>query len=322
MDTPNHFDHRIKARTGRIAKLIARAGVCSRREAERLIADARVSLNGKIVETPAVNVAETDVICVDGKPISLPQTARLWRYHKRKGEVTTRRDPQGRLTVFDRLPEDLPRLISVGRLDYNTEGLLLFTNDGALSRHLELPSTGWTRRYRVRVHGVPRPEALAALAKGIEIEGVRYGPVDARLERQQGSNAWLSIAIREGKNREVRRIMQHMGLSVTRLIRVSFGPFQLGELEPGQIEEVKPRQLAAQLGPKLAAEFGLQPLSSAKLKPKALDQREGKPKAPDNKKGKSRAAAKPVRPAAGHRRASQNKSAGAAAAAKRKRSGQ
>ncbi len=267
--------HIIKARTGRIAKVIARAGICSRRDAERLIAERRVTLNGVIVESPAINVGETDMVCVDGKPVEASEPARLWRYHKTKGRITTRRDPQGRPTIFDALPQDLPRLISVGRLDFNTEGLLLLTNDGALSRHLELPSTGWVRRYRVRVHGRVDPKALAALANGITIDGVRYGPIEARLEREQTSaNAWLSVALREGKNREIRRIMDHLGLKVTRLIRVSFGPFQLGDLPEGAIEEVKPRVLASQLGDTLAQSLGLKPAAAqarvaAKAQPRA-----------------------------------------------------
>jgi 23S rRNA pseudouridine2605 synthase len=255
--------HIIKARTGRIAKIIARAGICSRRDAERLIAERRVTLNGVIVESPAINVGETDTVCVDGKPVETSEPARLWRYHKRKGQITTRRDPQGRPTIFDALPQDLPRLISVGRLDFNTEGLLLLTNDGALSRHLELPATGWVRRYRVRVHGRVDPKALAALENGITIDGVRYGPIEARLEREQTSaNAWLSVALREGKNREIRRIMEHLGLKVTRLIRVSFGPFQLGDLPEGAIEEVTPRVLASQLGDTLAKSLGLKPAAA------------------------------------------------------------
>jgi len=269
--------HIIKARTGRIAKVIARAGICSRRDAERLIAERRVTLNGVIVESPAINVGETDMVCVDGKPVEASEPARLWRYYKTKGRITTRRDPQGRPTIFDALPQDLPRLISVGRLDFNTEGLLLLTNDGALSRHLELPSTGWVRRYRVRVHGRVDPKALAALENGITIDGVRYGPIEARLEREQTSaNTWLSIALREGKNREIRRIMDHLGLKVTRLIRVSFGPFQLGDLPEGAIEEVKPRVLASQLGDTLAKSLGLKPAAAqarvaVKAKPRHRD---------------------------------------------------
>ncbi len=232
----------------RIAKVIARAGVCSRREAERLIADGRVALNGQILDSPAVKVVPHDKITVDGKPIGDPTPTRLWRYHKPPGLVTTTRDEKGRATVFDRLPDDLPRVISVGRLDLNSEGLLLLTNDGALARQLELPKTGWVRRYRVRVRGRIDPEKLAPLDNGITIDGIRYGPVKAELEHQARSNAWLSIALREGRNREVRKLCEHFGWPVTRLIRVSFGPFQLGRLPRGAVAEVPTRVIRQQLG--------------------------------------------------------------------------
>ena len=241
----------------RIAKIIARSGLCSRRDAEKLIAEGRVTVNGALLASPAVNVTFRDRIAVDGKPLSTPEEARLWRYHKPKARVTTHRDPQGRPTVFDALPPEMPRVISIGRLDFNTEGLLLLTNDGALARHLEAPSTGWLRRYRVRVHGQVEQSALDALAAGVEIEGVRYGPIEAKLDRAQSSNSWLTLALREGKNREVRRIMEHLGVQVTRLIRVSFGPFILGELEPGAVAEVKRRILADQLGDEMAQTLGL-----------------------------------------------------------------
>ena len=236
----------------RIAKTMARSGLCSRRDAERLIAEGRVTLNGQRLASPAVNVSQKDTILVDGKPLSTAEPPRLWRYYKPRGRVTTHRDPQGRPTVFDALPEELGRVISIGRLDFNTEGLLLLTNDGALARHLESPSTGWLRRYRVRVNGKVEQSALDALADGIEIEGIRYGPIEGKLDRVQGANCWLTLGLREGKNREVRRIMDHMGLVVNRLIRLSFGPFGLGELEPGAVEEVKRRVLADQLGDDLA----------------------------------------------------------------------
>ena len=240
----------------RIAKLLARAGLCSRRDAERWIAEGRVAVNGEVLTTPAVLVGDNDDVRVDGKPLPEPERARLWRYHKPVGLVTTHRDEKGRPTVFDALPKELPRLISVGRLDLSSEGLLLLTNDGALARRLELPATGWVRRYKVRVHGEVDPERLAALANGIRIDGVAYGPIQAELERVQGSNAWIAMALTEGKNREVRRVLEQLGLQVTRLIRLSYGPFQLGSLERGSIAEVPRKALAEQLGtaaPKWAA---------------------------------------------------------------------
>jgi 23S rRNA pseudouridine2605 synthase len=241
----------------RIAKAMARAGLCSRREAERWIADGRVSVNGKILKTPAVEVTGEDRVLVDGRALPAAEAVRLWRYHKPKGLVTTHKDPQERPTVFAALPPDLPRVISVGRLDFNSEGLLLLTNSGALARHLELPATGWLRRYRVRAHGRVAQEALDALKGGVEIEGVRYGAIEATLDSVQGANAWLTVALREGKNREVRRILSHLGLEVNRLIRISYGPFQLLDLKPGTVEPVKRRVLAEQLGPRLAEEIGL-----------------------------------------------------------------
>jgi 23S rRNA pseudouridine2605 synthase len=232
----------------RIAKVLARAGVCSRRDAERWIVDGRVSVDGRVLATPAVTVTAANDIRVDGKPLPAPERPRLWRYHKRPGLVTSHRDDRGRPTVFDALPKDLPRLISVGRLDLNSEGLLLLTNDGALARRLELPSTGWLRRYKVRVHGEVRSERLAGLAMGITIDGVAYGPIRATLERHQGSNAWIAMALREGKNREVRRVLEYLGLQVTRLIRLSYGPFQLGNLARGAVDEVPQKVINEQLG--------------------------------------------------------------------------
>ena len=232
----------------RIAKHIARAGVCSRREAETRIADGRVTVNGELITSPALNVTAADRITVDGKPLPDREPARLWRYHKPRGLVVSARDEKDRQTIFDTLPANLPRVLSVGRLDMDSEGLLLLTNDGGLARHLELPSTGWSRKYRVRVQGHVNPEALEALADGITVDGIRYGEINARLDRQMPSNAWVNIAIREGKNREVRRIMEHLGHQVSRLIRVSYGPFQLGDLKSGGVELVKPRILADQLG--------------------------------------------------------------------------
>jgi 23S rRNA pseudouridine2605 synthase len=235
-------------RPERIAKLLARAGLCSRRDAERWITEGRVSVNGEVLKTPAVTVGNDSDIRVDGKPLPAPERPRLWRYHKPAGLVTSHRDEKGRPTVFGALPKELPRLISIGRLDLSSEGLLLLTNDGALARRLELPSTGWIRRYKVRVHGEVEPEELAALENGVTIDGVSYGPIRASLERQQRSNAWIAMALREGKNREVRRVLEHLGLRVTRLIRLSYGPFQLGNLERGRVAEVPKKVLAEQLG--------------------------------------------------------------------------
>jgi 23S rRNA pseudouridine2605 synthase len=235
-------------RPERIAKFLARAGLCSRRDAERWIADGRVSIDGTVLTTPAATVTAASQIRVDGKPVGAPDRPRLWRYHKQKGLVTTHRDERGRPTVFAALPTGLPRLISVGRLDLSAEGLLLLTNAGGLARRLELPATGWLRRYKVRVHGAVDPARLAALADGIAIGGVAYGPIRAGLERIQGSNAWIEMALAEGKNREVRRVLEALGLRVTRLIRLSYGPFQLGNLAPGAVAEVPQKALAEQLG--------------------------------------------------------------------------
>ncbi len=246
-----------KPNSERIAKVIARSGLCSRRDAEVLIGEKRVSVNGTVIESAALDVSPADKVLVDGKPLAVREPPRLWRYHKPKGRVTTHKDPEGRPTVFEALPEDLPRLISVGRLDFNTEGLLLLTNDGDLARHLELPSTGWARRYRVRAFGQIEQPKLDELAGGLRTGGVNYGPIEASLEREQGDNVWVTLLIREGKNREVRRIMEHLGLTVNRLIRISFGPFMLGDLEPGQIEEVKTSILKDQLGPRLSRQLGV-----------------------------------------------------------------
>ncbi len=232
----------------RIAKLIARAGLCSRRDAERWIAEGRVAVNGNVLKSAALSVGADDDIRVDGKPLPEAERPRLWRYHKPSGLVTTHRDERGRRTVFAALPAGLPRLVSVGRLDLNSEGLLLLTNDGALARRLELPATGWVRRYRVRVHGAVEPERLATLARGITIDGVAYGPIRATLDRQQGANAWLTLSLHEGRNREVRRVLDHLGYPVTRLIRVAYGPFQLGHLARGAIDEVPQKVLREQLG--------------------------------------------------------------------------
>ena len=240
----------------RIAKVVARAGLASRRDAEELITAGRVTVNGRVINSPALDVTANDEIAVDGKVLPPRERTRLFMYHKPRGLMTTHDDPEGRPTVFDNLPEGLPRLISVGRLDFNTEGLLLLTNDGGLARALELPDTGWLRRYRVRAHGEVTQAQLDELKKGVEVDGVKYGPIDAQLERDQGANVWVVFAIREGKNREVRNVMAHLGLEVNRLIRVSYGPFQLGELAEGQVEEVKTRVLREQLGEKIAALAG------------------------------------------------------------------
>ncbi len=232
----------------RIAKWLAHAGVASRRDAEKLIAERRVRLNGKIVEHPSAHVTAADVVQFDGKIIGAPGRARLFRYHKPAGLVTTHRDPQGRDTVFQKLPAEMGRVVSVGRLDLNSEGLLLLTNDGSLARQLELPANGWLRRYRARVHGDVTDTQLADLARGIIIEGVRYGSIEAEMDSKRGANAWLSVGLREGKNREIRRVMQHLGLHVTRLIRIAYGPFQLGTLERGSIAEVQPKVIREQLG--------------------------------------------------------------------------
>lgn len=234
----------------RIAKVIARAGVCSRRDAERLIEAGRVTLNGKTVRAAAINVTHHDSIRIDGKLLPRKEEARLWRYHKPEGLVVSHRDPEGRPTIFQKLREQLPRVVSIGRLDINTEGLLLLTNDGELARSLELPATGWIRRYRVRAYGKVDDAALAKIAKGVEIEGVKYGPVEAKIDQTQGDNVWITLAIKEGKNREVKKLCEYVGLTVNRLIRIGFGPFGLGELPRGGIEEVPPKYLKEQLGAK------------------------------------------------------------------------
>ena len=232
----------------RIAKVIARAGLASRREAERMIEAGRVKVNGKTIESPALNVTPADRIMVDDRELAAPEPPRLWLYHKPTGLVTTMRDEKGRPTVFAALPPDMPRVMSVGRLDLNSEGLLLLTNDGEIKRRMELPATGWLRRYRVRVKGAPSDETLEPLRKGLTIEGERFQPMTVTLDRQQGANAWLTISLREGRNREIRRAMEAVGLAVNRLIRISYGPFQLRDLKPGEVEEVKQRVLRDQLG--------------------------------------------------------------------------
>ena len=238
----------------RIAKVLARAGVASRREAERMIGAGRVKVNGKKITSPALNVTDADKITVDGKPLKAPEPPRLWLYHKPAGLVTTTRDEKGRKTIFDDLPDTLPRVMSIGRLDLNSEGLLLLTNDGAIKRRLELPSTGWLRKYRVRINGRPKDEDFAPLRRGLVIDGERFQPMSVSLDRQQGANAWLTIGLREGRNREIRRAIEDIGLTVNRLIRVSYGPFQLGTLKPGAVEELRRRVVRDQLGLEIASE--------------------------------------------------------------------
>ncbi|MGH1330909.1 MAG: pseudouridine synthase [Paracoccaceae bacterium] len=260
----------------RIAKVLARAGIASRREAERMIAERRVSVNGKLIDSPALNVTEADKIAVDGKPVGAPEAARLWLYHKPLGLVTSERDEKGRDTVFDNLPEGMPRVVSVGRLDINSEGLLLLTNDGGLKRKLELPSTGWLRKYRVRVKGNPTEDMLKPLRQGITVEGVNYQPMEVHLDRLQGANAWLTVGIREGRNREIRRAMEAINLVVNRLLRISYGPFRLNELKPGEVEEIKPRVLRDQLGVTDAAKGHAAP-KAKRPAPKRTRKQEARP---------------------------------------------
>ena len=264
----------------RIAKRIARAGICSRREAEVLVLAGRVKLNGKILDTAACNVTAKDRIDVDDKRIPTAEPARLWRYYKSRGLVVSNRDEKGRDTIFDRLPDNLPRVISVGRLDLDSEGLLLLTNDGGLARHLELPSTGWTRKYRVRVRGLVNPIKLDNLSSGVTIDNIHYGEVLARLDNQMSSNAWLTVAIKEGKNREIRHIMEYLGYPVSRLIRLSYGPFSLGNLEDGDVKEVKTNVLTEQLGLARTRSKNRRP---QKPKPKNMHVREHQKRKPRRK---------------------------------------
>lgn len=233
----------------RIAKVLARRGVASRREAERIIAAGRVAVNGKVIDSPALNVTDKDTIAVDGTPLKEREPPRLWLYHKPAGLVTTTRDEKGRPTVFDALPDTLPRVVSVGRLDLSSEGLLILTNDGDIKRKLELPSTGWLRKYRVRIHGAPKDDDFDPLRRGLTLEtGEKFGEMTVTLDRQQGRNAWVTVALREGRNREIRRAMEAVGLQVNRLIRISYGPFRLGDLKAGEVEEVRQKVVRDQLG--------------------------------------------------------------------------
>lgn len=232
----------------RIAKRLARAGVASRREIERMIAEGRIKLNGKVLSSPATNVTERDKIMVDDVPVGRKEPTRLWRYHKPDGLITSHRDDHGRETIFEHLPEEMPRVISVGRLDLSSEGLLLLTNDGELSRYLELPATGWVRKYRVRAYGKITQTKLDRLKEGVRIDGVNYGAIDADIDKVQGSNVWINVALREGKNREIRKVFEFLGLKVNRLIRVSYGPFELGKLEPEEVAEVNGKAFREMLG--------------------------------------------------------------------------
>ena len=236
----------------RLAKFMARSGVCSRRDAEKLIEQKRVTINGEIIDTPAFNVEGTEKILLDGEKLPEIEQTRLWLYHKPAGLLTTHKDTEARATVFDHLPAGLPRVISVGRLDLNSEGLLLLTNNGELSRKLELPENGWSRRYKVRVHGVVNKKKLSELADGTVIDGINYGPVKAELESQNGTNSWLIVTLNEGKNREIRKLMKSIGLEVARLIRLSYGPFQLGSLKKGEVREIPQKVLKEQLGSKIS----------------------------------------------------------------------
>ena len=258
----------------RVAKLIARAGVCSRREAERLIEQRRVAVDDQTLTTPAVTVDDPQRITIDGERLPQPEPTRIFRFHKPSGVVTTERDPEGRRTIYDVLPEGLPRLMPVGRLDLTSEGLLLLTNDGALKRKLELPDTGWIRRYRVRVFGEPDPDQLATLQQGITVDGVRYGAIDAQVDTKNGANTWITVSLKEGRNREVRRVMEHLGYRVNRLLRVAYGPFQLGSMKRGEVKEVPPKVLGEQLGLAQAPE---RKIGTAKAKPAKNARKPDKP---------------------------------------------
>lgn len=276
----------------RLAKRIARAGLCSRRDAERWIEAGRVVVNGTKITSPALNVGPEDEILVDGTPLPAEQAARLWKYNKPTGLVVTARDEKGRPTIFERLPPALPRVVSIGRLDLNSEGLLLLTNDGELARKLELPATGWIRRYRVRVHGRVETEKLESLANGVTIDGIRYGEIRAELERQQGANAWVVVSLTEGKNREVRKVMEHLGYVVNRLIRVSYGPFHLGAMARGAVEEVPAKIMRDLIGGESSKNHGN--WAKAKPKQKFSPRRNVKSRPDDEAGGKKAATKKPL----------------------------
>lgn len=232
----------------RVAKVIARAGVCSRRDAEKLISEGRVTVNGETLTTPGVKVTAEDEVRVDGERLPSLEPPRLWLFNKPVGLVTSHKDERGRPTVFDTLPNTLPRVISIGRLDLNSEGLLLLTNDGGLARELEHPARGWTRRYRVRVYGDVKEKMFEPLAKGVTVDGIKYGAINVKLDKKPGVNTWLTVTLKEGKNREIRKVMEHVGLKVSRLIRTAYGPFQIGNLKSGQTKEVPRKVLKEQLG--------------------------------------------------------------------------
>lgn len=294
-DIPTHTSD---SKGERIAKLMARAGLCSRRDAERWIAEGRVQVDGKFIDTPALVIDDPTRVTVDGKALPGKSTARLWRYHKPPGLVTTHKDEEGRPTVFDALPGDMPRVISVGRLDLNSEGLLLLTNDGGLAREMELPTTGWVRTYRVRVFGHVTQEILDTVKDGCTVEGIHYGAVDAKIEKKTGRNAWLIVSLSEGKNREIRQVMRHLELHVNRLIRTAYGPFRLGDLERGEVREISPRHMLEQLGGQLetsgaATKERINKTGWAKAKPKAKAKYKPKPKPRDPGDAKAKTHAKP-----------------------------
>jgi len=277
----------------RIAKRLSRAGVASRREAERMIEAGRVTVNGTVIASPALNVTEADVITVDNAPLPALERPRVWMYHKPTGLVTSNSDEKGRETVFDALPEGLPRVMSVGRLDINSEGLLLLTNDGGVKRKLELPSTGWLRKYRVRLKGNPKEEDFAPLRRGIVSEGERFQPMEVSIDRVQGANAWITVGLREGKNREVRRALAELGFSVNRLIRVSYGPFRLGQLKAGEVEEIKSRVLRDQLGLEAATEGHAEPKAKPQFKGKRKPGPKGDGRGAGTREGGPRQGGKP-----------------------------